>query len=115
MISLNQVSSPQVLNNHISVQVAAGYSGYSLQYLRRFEAAMNKVYSFSLNDDNPREVRAREVINAWISKGLFLRQDIVKALLAISKDNDSWKLQALQTLILTGDILLTSQHHLYIE
>ena len=35
MISLNQVSSPQVLNNHISVQAAAGYSGYSLQYLRR--------------------------------------------------------------------------------
>jgi excisionase family DNA binding protein len=35
MISLNQASSPQILNNHISVQVAAGYSGYSLQYLRR--------------------------------------------------------------------------------
>jgi excisionase family DNA binding protein len=35
MISLNQASSPQVLNNHISVQAAAGYSGYSLQYLRR--------------------------------------------------------------------------------
>ena len=35
MISLNQVISPQVLNNHISVQVAASYSGYSLQYLRR--------------------------------------------------------------------------------
>ena len=35
MISLNQASSPQVLNNHISVQTAASYSGYSLQYLRR--------------------------------------------------------------------------------
>jgi excisionase family DNA binding protein len=35
MISLNQAISPQVLNNHISVQVAAAYSGYSLQYLRR--------------------------------------------------------------------------------
>lgn len=35
MISLNQANSPQVLNNHISVQVAAGYSGYCLQYLRR--------------------------------------------------------------------------------
>jgi excisionase family DNA binding protein len=35
MISLNQIDSPQVLNNHISVQVAASYSGYSTQYLRR--------------------------------------------------------------------------------
>ena len=35
MFSFNQVVSPQVLNNHISVQVAASYSGYSLQYLRR--------------------------------------------------------------------------------
>jgi excisionase family DNA binding protein len=35
MISFNQTISSQVLNNHISVQVAAGYSGYSLQCLRR--------------------------------------------------------------------------------
>jgi excisionase family DNA binding protein len=35
MISFNQTDSPQVLNNCISVQVAARYSGYSLQYLRR--------------------------------------------------------------------------------
>ena len=35
MISFNQAIPPQVLNNHISVQVAASYSGYSLQYLRR--------------------------------------------------------------------------------
>ena len=35
MISFNQAVSPQVLNNHISVQVAASYSGYSMQYLRR--------------------------------------------------------------------------------
>ena len=35
MISFNQIDSPQVLNNHISVQVAASYSGYSTQYLRR--------------------------------------------------------------------------------
>ena len=35
MISLNQTISTQVLNNHISVQVAASYCGYSLQYLRR--------------------------------------------------------------------------------
>lgn len=35
MISLNQAASPYILNNHISVQVAAKYSGYSLQHLRR--------------------------------------------------------------------------------
>ena len=35
MISFNQPVFPQVLNNHISVQVAASYSGYSTQYLRR--------------------------------------------------------------------------------
>jgi len=35
MISFNQIDSPHVLNNHISVQVAASYSGYSTLYLRR--------------------------------------------------------------------------------
>lgn len=35
MISVNQASSPQVLNNHISVQAADLYSSYCLQYLRR--------------------------------------------------------------------------------
>ena len=35
MISINQAVSPQILNNHISVQVATSYSGYSTQYLRR--------------------------------------------------------------------------------
>ena len=35
MISLNHTVLPQVLNNHMSVQMAAEYSGYSLQYLRR--------------------------------------------------------------------------------
>jgi excisionase family DNA binding protein len=35
MVSSIETSIPQVLNNHISVQVAASYSGYSTQYLRR--------------------------------------------------------------------------------
>ena len=35
MITFNHAVSPQVLNNHISVQVAASYSGYSTQYIRR--------------------------------------------------------------------------------
>ncbi len=35
MVSSKKSDTPQVLNNHISVQVAASYSGYSTQYLRR--------------------------------------------------------------------------------
>ena len=35
MVSSTKSDTPQVLNNHISVQVAASYSGYSTQYLRR--------------------------------------------------------------------------------
>jgi hypothetical protein len=35
MVSSSEASIPIVLNNHISVQVASSYSGYSLQYLRR--------------------------------------------------------------------------------
>ena len=35
MTSYNRNEFLLVLNNHISVQVAANYSGYSLQYLRR--------------------------------------------------------------------------------
>ena len=35
MVSSIETSIPQVLNNHISVQTAALYSGYSTQYLRR--------------------------------------------------------------------------------
>ena len=35
MISFNPTYSPLVLNNYISVEAAAFYSGYSPQYLRR--------------------------------------------------------------------------------
>ena len=35
MVSSTKSNTPQVLNNHISVQMAASYSGYSTQYLRR--------------------------------------------------------------------------------
>ena len=35
MVSAIETKTPQVLNNCISVQVAASYSGYSTQYLRR--------------------------------------------------------------------------------
>jgi len=35
MISFNPQFTPVVVNNHITVQTAAEYSGYSLQYIRR--------------------------------------------------------------------------------
>jgi len=35
MVYLNSQTIPVVVNNHISVKVAADVSGYSLQYLRR--------------------------------------------------------------------------------
>jgi excisionase family DNA binding protein len=35
MVSSIATNTSQILNNHISVQVAASYSGYSTQYLRR--------------------------------------------------------------------------------
>jgi hypothetical protein len=50
---------------------------------------MSKVYSFRLNDDNPREVQAREVINAWISKGYSLRHILTEALTSFNETNNS--------------------------
>ena len=47
---------------------------------------MNKVYSFRLSDENPRESQAREVIEAWVRDGFSLKHLIVDALLALSKD-----------------------------
>jgi hypothetical protein len=43
---------------------------------------MSKVYSFRLNDENPREAQAREVIEAWVAEGYSLRQVIVDVLLS---------------------------------
>ena len=44
---------------------------------------MSKVYSFRLSNDNPREVQAREVIDAWVSKGYSLRHVMTEALLKL--------------------------------
>ena len=50
---------------------------------------MSKVYSFRLNDDNPREVQAREVINTWISKGYSLRHILTEALTSFNETKSS--------------------------
>jgi hypothetical protein len=42
---------------------------------------MSRVFSFRLRDDNPREVQAEEVIEAWISQGYSLRHILTEALI----------------------------------
>jgi len=42
---------------------------------------MSKVYSFRLDDNNPREAQAREVMVAWVEEGYSLRYVITEALL----------------------------------
>lgn len=46
---------------------------------------MSKVYSFKLNDDNPREAQAREIIEAWVEERYSLRHIITEALLIYLK------------------------------
>lgn len=42
---------------------------------------MSKIYSFRLDDNNPRESKSEEIINARMEKGYSLRQIITEALL----------------------------------
>jgi hypothetical protein len=69
---------------------------------------MSKVFSFRLNDDNPREAQARAVIDAWVEEGYTLRYVIVEALLSHNKANMergdlSSAIEQLQDLILSLD------------
>jgi len=67
---------------------------------------MSKVYSFRLNEDNPREAQAKGVIHAWVEEGYSLRHVVVEALLSFdTKDAGHHELnevvEQLQDLILT--------------
>lgn len=42
---------------------------------------MSKVYSFRLDENNPREAQAREVIEAWVAQGYPLRHQLVDVLI----------------------------------
>jgi len=42
---------------------------------------MSKVYSFRLDENNPREAQAREVIDAWVAQGYSLRHQLVEVLI----------------------------------
>jgi len=46
---------------------------------------MSKVYSFRLDADNPREAKAKEVIDNWLEKGYSLRYLVVEALISYKK------------------------------
>ena len=60
---------------------------------------MSKVFSFRLDENNPREAQAEEVIKAWVSQGYSLRHVITEALLRLdSKDKGQYDL----SLILEG-------------
>jgi hypothetical protein len=46
---------------------------------------MSKVYSFRLDADNPREAKAKGVIDTWLEKGYSLRYLVVEALISHKK------------------------------
>ena len=46
---------------------------------------MSKVYSFRLDDNNPREAQAKEIIETWVSQGYSLRHQFVDVLIAFHK------------------------------
>jgi hypothetical protein len=46
---------------------------------------MSKVYSFRIDEDNPREAQAKGVIQTWVEEGYSLRYVIVEALLSYKK------------------------------
>jgi hypothetical protein len=69
---------------------------------------MSKVYSFRLDDDNPREAQAKGVIHAWVEEGYSLRHVVVEALLSFGNNNAGHNelnevVEQLQDLILTLD------------
>lgn len=51
---------------------------------------MSQVFSFRLDENNPREAQAIEVIEAWASRGYSLRYVLVEALKNL-KEKDSSK------------------------
>lgn len=48
---------------------------------------MSKVYSFGLDENNPREAQVREVIEAWVSQGYSIRP-VVEALIQLERGDD---------------------------
>ncbi len=62
---------------------------------------MSKVYSFRLDENNPRETQAREVIDAWTLKGYSLRHIITEALIFYhNQDSQNSDLEEMQERIM---------------
>ena len=49
---------------------------------------MSKIYSFRLDENNPREAQALEVIDAWVSKGYSLPYVLTEALMNFWSDRN---------------------------
>ncbi|MCP4140128.1 MAG: hypothetical protein GY755_07535 [Chloroflexi bacterium] len=49
---------------------------------------MSKVYSFRLDEKNPREAQAMRIIEAWVEEGFSLRHQLVNMIVS-SKDGGS--------------------------
>jgi hypothetical protein len=69
---------------------------------------MSKVYSFRLDEHNPREAQAKGVIHAWVEEGYSLRHVVVEALLSFGNNDGGYHelnevVEQLQDLILTLD------------
>ena len=50
---------------------------------------MSRVFSFRLDDDNPREAQAKDTIENWKSKGYSLRFVITEALLSFGETENN--------------------------
>jgi hypothetical protein len=65
---------------------------------------MSQVFSFRLDENNPREAQAMQIIEAWASRGYSLRHTLVEALLAyagkdLQKDGVSSTLEEIITML----------------
>ena len=69
---------------------------------------MSEVFSFRLNKDNPREVRALKVLKRWQSKGYNTRHIVIEALLKM-EDADSNELKPLMLAELNEKLNRVSQ------
>jgi len=49
---------------------------------------MREVFSFRLNNKNPHEAQAREVIETWVKQGYSLRNILTEALLLLGNQGD---------------------------
>jgi hypothetical protein len=47
---------------------------------------MSEVISFRLDDKNPREAQAREVLNAWVEMGYSVRSVLTESLLRLDRE-----------------------------